>query len=230
VPAPVVPAHIGIIPDGNRRWAKGRGLPALEGHRQGVKVAKEIALASFERGVQYLTMYGFSAENWSRAQDEVSYLMDLYYQLLKYELKALFKRGVRFRFLGSRHGLPEKLLQVIDEAEARTAGNANGTLSLCLNYGGHEEVAAAVRSLLAEGVTPEGVTPEVIAQHLYAPELPPVDLIVRSSGEQRLSGFMLWRSTYAEFYFHNKHWPDFTVADLEAALTEYAQRQRRFGG
>jgi undecaprenyl diphosphate synthase len=225
----MVPTHLGIIPDGNRRWAKSQGLPSIEGHRRGVRLAKEIAIASFDRGVRFFTMYGFSTENWRRTEEEVGYLMELFYGVVTREFQELEKRGVRFRVLGSREGLSKRLVEAIDDLESRTADYPNGTVSLCLNYGGQQELADAFRSMLAAGVTPDEVTPALIAEHIYAPEVPPVDLVIRMSGEQRISGFMLWRINYAELYFVNKHWPAFTVADLDDALAEFARRQRRYG-
>ena len=224
-----VPVHLGIIPDGNRRWARSRNRPTLEGHRRGMDVAKEIAAAAFDRGVKYFTIFGFSTENWQRAKDEVGYLMELWYTLLVSEFGELEKRGARFRLLGSRDGLSTKLLRAIDEAEERTKDNKNGTVGLCLNYGGRAELTDAVRSIVRAGVKPAEIDPGVIEQHLYAPEIPPVDLVLRTSGELRLSGFMLWRVAYAEMYFVDKHWPDFTVADLDTAFEDYTTRHRRFG-
>jgi undecaprenyl diphosphate synthase len=220
---------LGIIPDGNRRWARERGLPTFEGHRQGLETAKEVAREVFDRGVKYLTMYAFSTENWKRTSDEVGYLMELFYGWLATGFGDLEERGVRFRLLGSRHGLSAKLVRVIDELEAKTAGLTGGTLALCLNYGGQVELTDAVRAVVAAGTRPEEVTPELIGQYLYAPELPPVDLIIRTSGERRSSGFMLWRAAYDEYYFADKNWPDFGAADLGAALEDYSERQRRFG-
>ena len=225
----VVPTHLGIIPDGNRRWAKERTLPSLEGHRRGLQVAKEVALAAFERGVQFFTIYAFSTENWQRTQDEVGYLMGLFCDLLEREFQELKDREVRFRLLGSRDRLPAKLLKLVDRTEEQTADFTRGTLSLCLNYGGQAELSDAFRAMMAAGVRPEEVSPGMIAEHLYGPEVPAVDLVIRTSGEQRLSGFMLWRAAYAELYFAQKHWPDFTAVDLDEALTEFARRQRRYG-
>lgn len=228
-PAGSLPRHIGIIPDGNRRWAKANGLPSIEGHRRGVETFREICLAALDRGVEYLTYFAFSTENWQRAADEVKYLMDLFVTLAIKEGAELDRRGVRLKVLGRRDGLSDKLLKALDEAEARTATNTKGTLALCLNYGGEQELADAAAAIVREGTKPEDVTPELLASHLYAPELPPVDLVIRTSGEQRLSGFMLWRAAYAEFYFVEQHWPEFKTADLDAALADYANRQRRYG-
>jgi undecaprenyl diphosphate synthase len=221
--------HLGVIPDGNRRWAKERGLTTLEGHRRGLQVAEQIALAAFDRGVEYFTLYAFSTENWARTEQEVGYLMDLFYNFVTKELRKLEDKDVRLRFLGGREDLPDKLLKALDGAEARTAANKAGTVSLCLNYGGQTEVADALKSMLAAGVKPEEVTTVLVASHLYGADVPPVDLIIRTSGEQRTSGFMMWRAAYAELYFSPVLWPAFGEADLDAALEEYAKRQRRFG-
>jgi undecaprenyl diphosphate synthase len=222
--------HLGVIPDGNRRWAKEQGLTTLEGYRRGLQVADEIALAAFDRGVEYFTAYAFSTENWSRSQKEVGYLMDLFYSFLMKELRKLGDKDVRLRFLGRRDGLPDKLVGALEDAEARTSSNRTGTACVCLNYGGQTEVVDALKSMLAAGVKPEDVTPELVTAHLYGPEVPPLDLIIRTSGEQRTSGFMMWRTTYAEMYFSPVLWPAFGVADLDAALEDYDSRVRRFGG
>ncbi len=224
-----MPQHLGIIPDGNRRWAKLHGKMSISGHRQGLDVAKSIAMAAFDRGVTTFTMFAFSTENWSRAEEEVGYLMELFYGLATSEINELTDKNVRFRFIGSRQRLSTKLVAALDAAEKDTALNTGGTLALCLNYGGEQEIADAVTELIAAGHTGE-VTPADIQAHLYAPEIPPVDLIIRTSGEHRTSGFMLWRAAYAEFYFTTKHWPEFTESDLNHALSDYALRQRRFGG
>lgn len=221
-----VPRHLGIIPDGNRRWAKNHQRPTLEGHRKGLEVAKQICLAALDRGVEYFTMYAFSTENWSRTREEVGYLMKLFENLLVNELDELHTKGVRFRLIGSREGLPKSLTKAIDAAENRTAGNTRGTMALCLNYGGEQELADAASALAGQ----QGpFSPEQLRAHLYAPEIPDLDLIIRTSGEERTSGFMLARSAYAELEFVDKNWPEFTVEDLDIALAEYARRQRRFG-
>lgn len=224
-----VPHHIGVIPDGNRRWASAHHLPSLEGHRRGLTATREVALAAFERGVKVFTMFAFSTENWQRTTEEVGYLMDLFYGFLTREFEELIQRDVRFRFAGEREGLDAKLITAIDELEARTADLKAGTVVFCLNYGGHHEIAAAAAELIRRGVAPEAVTPALLTSMMYAPEVPPVDLVIRTSGEQRLSGFMLWRAAYAELAFVDKHWPDFTAADLDACINDYSQRQRRFG-
>ncbi len=219
-----VPTHIGLILDGNRRWAKAQGLPTLEGHKRGYENLKTIGRAGLARGIKYVTAYVFSTENWNRSQEEVSYLMDLLRWVLDKEVNELHKDNIRVRFLGSTERLDEKILEGIKKAEEKTAGNTAGTLGLCLNYGGQTEIVEAVRAI-GDGE----VTIESISEHLYAPDIPPVDLIIRTSGEQRISNFMLWRAAYSELWFTDKHWPDFTEADLDTALADYASRERRHG-
>jgi undecaprenyl diphosphate synthase len=222
-----IPTHIGIIPDGNRRWAKSHHRPSIEGHRQGLRVAKELALKAFDDGVEYFTMYAFSTENWGRTKEEVGYLMELFYGLVTKEFKQLEERQVRLRVLGRRDRLPRRLDRALAQAEERSRHYEGGTLALCLDYGGEQELVDALAAITAEGAAQ--VTPELITSHLYAPDIPPLDLVIRTSGEHRTSGFMMWRAAYAEYYFSPKAWPDFTAADLEAAITDYGRRTRRFG-
>jgi undecaprenyl diphosphate synthase len=226
---PAVPRHLGIIPDGNRRWAKAKGLPTLEGHRQGVEAFKQICYAALDHGVEVVTYYAFSTENWHRTPAEVKYLMELFFAKVTSDIAEVHDLNVRFRFVGSRVGLGDRLLKALDNAEAVTAANTRGTLAICLNYGGEQELVDAAAQVLAAGVVPAALSIDMLAGALYAPELPPIDLVIRTSGEQRLSGFMLWRAAYAELYFTAKHWPDFTPDDLALALDDYAGRKRRFG-
>lgn len=223
------PNHVGFILDGNRRWAKAQGLPVLEGHRRGYETLHVMALAAADRGVQYISAYVFSTENWDRAQEEVDFLMSFIIWVAKNEVDKYINEGFKLVFLGSRQRLSAKVLRAIETAEAKTAQGERAVLALCLNYGGHNELAEGVARLVADGVPAEQVTPDVLEGYLYHPEVPAVDLLIRTSGEQRLSGFMLWRVSYAELYFSPVHWPAFTVEDLDAALAEYASRQRRFG-
>jgi undecaprenyl diphosphate synthase len=225
----VVPTHLGLVLDGNRRWAKDRGLKPFEGHRRGYLILERISRAAFERGVKYVSAFVFSTENWSRSEEEVTYLMDLLQWVAAHEIKKLHKSNIRVLFLGTDVGLSESIIKAIKKAEAKTAQNTGGTLVLCLNYGGQQEISDAVASLIRSGVKADEVTPELVTQHLYEPTLPPIDLIIRTSGEQRLSGFMLWSAAYAELKFVLKQWPAFTVEDLEEAFSDYARRQRRFG-
>jgi undecaprenyl diphosphate synthase len=224
-----VPHHLGLILDGNRRWATERGLRPFEGHRRGYLRLKEVALAAFDMGIEYVSAFVFSSENWGRSDAEVTYLMDLLQWVTTHELNKLHKRNIKVVFLGSKKGLSPAIVKAIIEGETKTAHNTGGTLVLCLNYGGQQELADAAASLIRSGVAAEAVTPKLVAQHLYGPSLPPVDFVIRTSGEQRLSGFMLWSAAYAEIKFVLKYWPAFTVTDLEEALKDYAGRQRRFG-
>ena len=224
-----LPRHIGFIVDGNRRWAKQHGLPAYEGHLAGYNALKDVALEVLHRGVKYASAYVFSTENWKRSEEEVRHLMKLLLNILKADLPIFIENEVRLRVVGSREGLSDQLIKAIDEAEEKTANLKNGELVLCLNYGGHLEIADAVKKIVQSGVSAEEITPELIAQNIYAPEVPPCDLIVRTSSEQRLGNFMLWRSAYSELMFIEKNWPDMTVDDVSAILEEYANRNRRFG-
>jgi undecaprenyl diphosphate synthase len=224
-----VPRHLGLILDGNRRWAKAHGLPALEGHRRGYDRLQDITFAAADRGVKYISAFVFSTENWKRTQEEVDYLMGLVIWVAKHEVDKYVKRGLKLVFAGSRAGVRPDVLAAIESAEAKTAHNTRAVAVLCFNYGGHTEIAEGVARLVADGVPAADVTPERLEQYLYRPEVPPVDLIIRTSGEQRTSGFMLWRSEYAELYFTPKHWPEFTEADLDEALEDYTRRGRRFG-
>ncbi|HSX14364.1 MAG TPA: polyprenyl diphosphate synthase [Candidatus Saccharimonadales bacterium] len=226
----IVPRHLGLILDGNRRWALENGFPKLEGHRYGYETLKTIADAALDRGVKYLTAYVFSTENWKRPPIEVKFLMDLLYWVATKEVEEFHQKNIRLVFLGKEVPLSPKILKAIYQAEEKTKHNSHGTLALCLNYGGQTEITEAVQKIIKAGIHPDQITPDTIQAHLYHPEIPDVDFIIRTSGEQRLSNFMLWRSAYAELYFKsNKHWPAFTVSDLDEALKDYAERVRRFG-
>lgn len=224
------PTHIGYIVDGNRRWAKKHGLPTYEGHLAGYNALKDVLLETLHQGVRYASAYVFSTENWKRTKKEVGHLMGLLLKALEADLPIFVENNVRLKVIGSRDGLSEALVKAIDRAEEKTKDLTGGELLLCLNYGGHLEIADAVKKVIQSGISAEDVTPELIAQNLYAPEVPPCDLIVRTSGEQRLSNFMLWRAAYSELMFIDKHWPDMTTDDVAVILDEYARRNRRFGG
>lgn len=224
------PRHIGYIVDGNRRWAKSHGLPAYEGHLAGYNTLKDILLDTLSRGVSYASAYVFSTENWKRSEAEVGHLMKLLLRVLEADLPLFIDNNVRLRVIGSRDGLGAAIKKAIDKAEQKTSHLTGGDLLLCLNYGGQLEIADAVKKIVAGGTPAEKITPELIEQNLYAPDVPPIDLVVRTSGEQRLSNFMLWRAAYSELMFVKKHWPDMTVEDVSAILEEYAKRSRRFGG
>jgi undecaprenyl diphosphate synthase len=225
-----LPKHIGFIVDGNRRWATSQSLPAYEGHRAGYKTLKDILLETIHRGVPYVSAYVFSTENWKRSEEEVGWLMNLLLTVLKKDAHIFIDNNIRLRVIGGREKLSRKIVAAIEEVEKNTAHLTAGTVVLCLNYGGQQEVADAVKELIEADTASRDVTPELISQHLYAPDIPPCDLVVRTSGEQRLSNFMLWRSAYSEFIFIDKPWPDMTNDDITAILKEYSSRKRRFGG
>lgn len=230
MPAEDLPKHIGFILDGNRRWASQKGLPKLVGHKKGYENLKKIAEECFDMGIEVVSAYIFSTENWKREETEVSYLMDLALKIFSSDLDELIQKGIRVVVSGTKDKLDPKIIKAIDESTERTADNHKGTINLCFNYGGQQEIADAVVRIIDAGLPAESITPAVIRDHLYHPELPPVDYIVRTSGEQRLSNFLLWDSAYAELQFVSVHWPAFKKKDLVEALDEYRHRQRRFGG
>ena len=225
----IIPKHIGYIVDGNRRWAKKHGLPTYEGHLAGYNTIQEVALATFNSGVEYVSAYIFSTENWKRSEDEVGKLMGLVLKLLTSDLPIFDKNNIRLKVLGSRDRVNDRMLKAIDEAEARTANNTAGTLAICFNYGGHLEIVDAVKKIIESGAKADDVSAELIAHNLYAPEVPPVDLIVRTSAEQRISNFMLWRAAYSEMMFLDKMWPDMDKSDVANIIKDYSKRSRRFG-
>lgn len=225
-----IPNHIGYIVDGNRRWAKKHGLPTYEGHLAGYNAAHEVVKASFDSGVTYVSMYSFSKENWKRSQAEVMRIMGLWMRFIKTDLQTFMDNGIRLQVLGSRDRLDDKILKTIDEAEKTTKHNTRATLAMCFNYGGKLEIVDAVKKIIQSGIGAENVTEDLIAQNLYAPNIPPIDILVRTSGEQRLSNFMLWRVDYSELLFLEKCWPDMTKDDVAAIIKEYSRRARRFGG
>lgn len=225
----VVPRHLGLILDGNRRWAKERGLPVVEGHRQGFLNAKKLGLSLFDQGIEYVSAYVFSTENWQRSKDEVKDLMKLFLWIARHEVKELHRDNIRLRVIGNKLRLGKSLLKALHEAEELTKENTRGTLLICLDYGGQQEIVEAVKAVAGTGVAPEEITAELIAEHLYAPDVPPVDLIIRTSGEQRISNFMLWRAAYSELMFTSTYWPAFSEEELRSMLDEYSRRQRRFG-
>ena len=225
-----IPTHVGYIVDGNRRWAKARGLDLQAGHEAGYEKVKDIVLDTIDRGVPYVSAYIFSTENWHRSGPEVKYLMDLVVKLLSEDLPVFVERGIRLRVAGTRIRLSRRVKKAIDKAETATKDLTNGTVILSFNYGGHQEIIDAVNRLRKTLSAQKKVTAQIFEQFLYTPDVPPCDLIVRTSGEQRLSNFMLWRSAYSELIFIKKAWPDMTKRDVTAILKEYAKRSRRFGG
>lgn len=226
-----IPRHVGLILDGNRRWAKENGFSSgLQGHKAGYDNLKNLADYAFNKGVRNVSAYVFSTENWNRSKEEVDYLMKLLMRMMKRDIKELHKKGIKVLWLGTKVGLKPDIIQAIEDAIVTTEKNIKGTLAFCLNYGGHQEIIDATSKIISKGYKPEEVTSELIEANLYAPELGPVDLMIRTSGEQRLSGFNLWRCSYSELVFTDKKWPAFTNEDLDLALEEFARRNRRFGG
>ena len=229
-----LPAHIAIIMDGNGRWATRRGLPRALGHRAGVDSLREIVKTCSSLGIKYLTVYAFSTENWKRPAEEVNILMDLLVEYLHKELAELYEHGVRINSIGRINELPVKARQALEMADMRTAQNNGLTLSLALNYGGRNEIAEAVRKIgedvSVKKLAPADINEETISRYLYTAGMPDPDLLVRPSGEQRISNFLLWQAAYAEFWYSPVLWPDFRKEHLLEALIDYQNRQRRFGG
>jgi len=225
-----IPKHIGFIVDGNRRWAKQNGLSAYEGHIAGYDKIKGIASIIFDEGVKYASIYAFSTENWKRSEEEVSGLMGLLIRFLKADLNEIGDKNIRIKILGSRDKLSPEIIKAIDQAESKTVNNTAGTLAICFNYGGQLEIADAVKKIIDSGIASSDITPELIGQNLYASDIPPVDIVVRTSGEKRLSNFMLWRTAYSEIMFIDRMWPDMTKQDIRVIIDEYNKRSRRFGG
>lgn len=224
-----IPKHIGIILDGNRRWAKKYGLPAYEGHLAGHDRIQEVALAAFDAGVEFVSMYAFSTENWKRTKEEVDKLMKLILKTLTTDLPILNKNNIRLRVIGSRQNLSEKIIGAIDKAETSTKNNTGGTLIFCFNYGGQLEIVDAVKKIVQSGVSVDKIDADLISNNLYGPDIPPIDLVVRTGGEHRISNFMLWRISYSELLFIDKYWPDVTKDDVKFMLKEYNKRSRRIG-
>lgn len=215
--------------DGNRRFAREHGLPTLEGHRRGYDKMKEAGDWCLARGIEILSVYAFSTENWNRSGEEVGYLMDLLERALTNELKHFQKKNIRLRILGRRERLRPSIVRAIKRAEEETKTNERGTLAICLNYGGRPEIVDAIKKIVDEGIPADNIDEKTVSARLYWPDMPEPDLIIRTSGEERLSGFLTWESAYTEFYWAKKHWPAFTEADLDEALQAFAARQRRFG-
>jgi len=226
-----IPVHIACVMDGNGRWATKRGLPRTEGHAAGEDALFEAVEGALGLGVKWLTVYAFSTENWKRPADEVRYLMKFNESLLLRRRDELHERGVRIRFVGRRDWrVPKRVLRRMDESLELTRGNTTMTLTIAFNYGGRAEIVDAVRALVAEGTPAEKIDEKAIARHLYDPEMPEVDLMIRTSGESRISNFLLWELAYSELLFTEVLWPDFRRDDLVEAVREYQRRDRRFGG
>jgi undecaprenyl diphosphate synthase len=228
------PRHVAIIMDGNGRWASARSLPRVEGHRRGVEALRRTVRAAADLGIEYVTIFSFSSENWSRPLSEINDLFGLLRRFIGNDLAELHRDGVRVRVIGEREGLAEDIRSLLKEAEELTRDNTRMTLVVAFNYGARAEIARAARRLAQEVAAgtrdPSSITAEAISQSLDAPDIPDPDLVIRTSGEQRLSNFLLWQSAYSEFVFVPMHWPDFDRAALESAVAEFRGRERRFGG
>ena len=228
-----VPVHVAIIMDGNGRWARARGLPRIAGHRQGAEAVRRTIKASRDMGIRYLTLYGFSLENWKRPAKEVADLMGLLRLYLRQEVDELDREGVRIRFIGDRTRLEPEINSLIEMAEQRTHANVNLTLVIALSYGSRQEITVATRKLAAEAAAgrldPEEIDEQTISASLFTADIPDPDLIIRTSGEQRISNFLLWQAAYAELVFLNVLWPDFSRDELAQCLEEFSRRERRYG-
>ena len=222
-----VPKHLGVIMDGNRRWSRANNLTYEQGYLRGIEVLKTIVRHASKAGVKFVTAYTFSNENWNRPKEEISLLMRLFLVYLRQKVQELHKENIRFKVIGRVQEFVIELQEAIKNAVDLTAKNTGITLTLAMNYGGRAEIVDAVNSVISSGKTT--LTQEDINQHAYDPSMPPVDLIIRTSGEERTSGFMLWEADYAELYFLKKNWPDISEKDLDEALVVYARRKRNFG-
>ena len=227
------PTHVAIVMDGNGRWAKARNLPRTAGHKKGVDAVRAVIEGACELGIKHLTLFGFSSENWNRPQDEVSTLMDLLRFYLDREVSELDAKGVKIRFIGNREKMSADLVERMAKAEAKTQNNQTLELNLALSYGGREEIAQAAQKIakaVAEGeISPDEVDENIFAENLYTKGTPDPDLLIRTSGEQRISNFLLWQAAYAEFVFTDVLWPDFNKDELKKSVEEYQKRNRRYG-
>jgi len=221
-----IPQHLGIIMDGNRRWAKEKGLPAFRGHTAGLETLKKIITYCQKRGVKHLTVFAFSTENWQRSSKEVSFLMSLCQKAINRDLKALAKDGIRIRIIGEKQMLPRSVANSLAKTEQSTKDNKGMVLNVALSYGGRSEIVSALKEIVDQKIPSERITEATVSDHLQAPEL---DFLIRTGKEQRLSNFLIWQAAYAELYFSEKYWPDFCEKDLDESLEEFANRERRRG-
>jgi len=226
----LIPRHVAIIMDGNGRWAKQRHLPRIAGHQRGAEAVRATVKAAAEIGIQALTLYAFSSENWRRPEEEISDLKGLLRRYLISELDELASNGIRIKIIGNYSRFGPDLAQMLEDAMERTAANCRMTLAVALNYGAQDEIVRAVQALVREGVTAEAIDEETIAARLDTHDLPPLDLLIRTSGERRLSNFLLWQAAYAELLFVDTLWPDFGSETLSQAVADFGRRERRYGG
>lgn len=224
-----IPQHVGIIMDGNGRWAREHGLPRLEGHRAGTENIRRVLEACNEFGIKILTIYAFSTENWGRPRAEVRGLMRILEEVIDQEVQNLHKNGVQLRYVGRLEGISQRLQRAVRDAIELTKDNDGLILNVAFNYGGRSEILDAVRRLMGDGISPQELSEELFERYLYTAGLPPPDLIIRTGGEMRLSNFLIWQAAYAEYYSTPTYWPDFNKEELYKALLAYSQRERRFG-
>lgn len=226
-----IPTHVAIVMDGNGRWAQRRGLPRTDGHAAGEEALMDTIWGAYEAGIRWLTVYAFSTENWKRPVDEVRFLMNFNERLLLTRRDELHDKNIKMQFIGRRDWrVPKRILRRIDETLALTGENTAMTVSMAFNYGGRAELVDAVRAIAAEGIKPDKITEKTIKAHLYDPEMPDPEMMVRTSGEYRMSNFLMWEMAYSELVFTDVLWPDFRRSDLYSAIDEYQRRDRRFGG
>jgi len=225
-----IPRHVAIIMDGNGRWAKKRGLPRIAGHRAGTENLRTMIRASAEFGIEYLTLYAFSTENWSRPKAEITGLMNILSDVIDREMAELNKEGARLMHIGHLDGLSKTLQEKVRHAINLTKDNKGITILLAFNYGGRDEIIHAIKHILADGVTEEEVNVELVSKYMFTKDIPDPDLVIRTSGEQRTSNFLTWQTVYSEWYFPDVYWPDFNKEELRKALQDYSDRERRFGG
>lgn len=226
----IIPLHIGIIMDGNGRWAEKRNLPRIAGHQEGIEAVRRTVQASIKYNIKYLTLYSFSTENWKRPKEEIEFLFNLMEQNLKKEGENLNKNNVRVRFIGRKWELSPNLIEIMNYVENLTKNNTGLNLIFAINYGGRVEIVDAIREIIKSGYRVEEINEELLSKFLYLPDLPEPDLIIRTSGEKRISNFLLWQSAYSEFYFTPVLWPDFDEKEFLKALLDYQKRKRKFGG
>ena len=224
-----IPLHVGLIMDGNGRWAKEKGLERSLGHKEGSNNLKELATYIYQCGIKYLSIYAFSTDNFKRSSNEVKFLMDLFIKVFKNDFDFLMRLGIKVVFSGRKEGLSNKVIESMNYITNKTFNNQNGVLNVCLNYGSCEEIIDACKKIINDNVSVDSINKESFYKYLYQ-DLPPLDLVIRTSGEYRLSNFMLYQASYAEFYFADKYFPDFKKEDFDKALIEYNKRKRRFGG
>ena len=220
-------SHVGIVMDGNGRWAKSRSLPRIMGHHEGVKAVERIVRAANDMSLPYLSIYAFSTENWKRPKGEVLGLMGLFRYYMKSKVDALCKENTRIRFAGSIEALPKDICEILKDAEEKTENNTGTQLIVCMNYGGRQEIVDAFNKAAAAGE--KNITEDTVRKYLYLPDVPDPDLLIRTSGELRMSNFWLWQGAYSEYYFTDKYWPEFGKSDLEEAISDYYGRDRRYG-